>query len=175
MFPRADAGCGDIPECKKTNEVWALNAKYVAIRDLSMCGCPAGFFHGLAMPRNPVTGIEDVNREEGIWNFAWDQSSKSVETETLALLVNPRGERTQNQLHVHMLRLKDGASKDFATYSRAYVHNLDEVWRISQQLADSQGLSDYGILVAKESSGTFVIVVTPHSPEGAFTVWGCAN
>lgn len=37
MLPRREANCGGITECKKTNEVWALNKKYAAIRDIKMC------------------------------------------------------------------------------------------------------------------------------------------
>ena len=90
MLPRREANCGGITECKKTNEVWALNRQYAAIRDIKMCGCPAEFIHGLALPREVITGVEDLNREEGIWQFAWDNGIERIEAQSLALVVNPR-------------------------------------------------------------------------------------
>ena len=173
MLPRADAGCGNISECKKTNEVWALNKKSTAIRDIKMCGCPASFVHGLAIPRDVVTGIEDPNREEDIWQFAWVIGLERIEPESLALVVNPKSERSQNQLHVHILRLDKNARATFSGYSHAYIQNLDQVWGIAQKIANSQGLHDYGVLVAQESSGRYIVLVSPQSPEAAFTVWNC--
>lgn len=173
MLPRADAGCGAISECKKTTEVWALNKKYTAIRDIKMCGCPASFVHGLAIPKDVVTGIEDQNRKEDIWQFAWNVGLERIESASLALVVNPKSDRSQNQLHVHILRLGKNARVRFSDYSHAYVQNLDWVWSVAQRLANSQGLSDYGVLVAQESSGQYIVVISPRSPEAAFTVWSC--
>ena len=175
MLPRADAGCSGVTECKKTNEVWANNAKYVAIRDIKMCGCPSNFVHGLAMPRNIVTGVEDLNREEDIWQFAWDIGTERIDPGMLALVVNPKSERTQNQLHVHMLTLDQNARENFPEHSHAYIQSLDQVWRISQKLAVSSGLNDYGVLVAKESATQYILVISRNSPEGAFTIWNCSN
>lgn len=175
MLPRADSSCEASVECKKTNEVWALNARYAAIRDIKMCGCPAGFVHGLAIPRDVITGVEDVNREDGIWQFAWDIGLERIESESLTLVVNPKSERTQNQLHVHILRLEQSARKKLTSRDHAYIQSLDQVWNSAQKIADSRGLKDYGILVARESSERFIVVVTSHSPEGAFTVWRCTD
>ena len=108
LLPRRDAHCG-ASECKQTNEVWAINTQYVAIRDIKMCGCPSDFVHGLAMPRDVITGIEDGKREEGIWQFAWDVSLERIEAQSLALAVNPKAKRTQNQLHIHLVRLDTNA------------------------------------------------------------------
>ena len=58
--------------CRRTTEVWAQTADYVAIRDIKMGGCEKpGFVHGLALPRFRVTGVEDRARPPGIWAFAW--------------------------------------------------------------------------------------------------------
>ncbi len=175
MLPRADASCSGVADCKKTNEVWALNPKYVAIRDIKMCGCPSNFVHGLAMPRNVVTGVEDLNREEDIWQFAWDVGVERIEPGMLALVVNPKSERTQNQLHIHMLKLDKNGREIFLEHSHAYIQSLDQVWKISQKMADSSGLNDYGILVAKESTTQYIVVISRNSPEGAFTIWNCGN
>jgi CDP-diacylglycerol pyrophosphatase len=175
MLPRADASCSGVADCKKTNEVWALNPKYVAIRDIKMCGCPSSFVHGLAMPRNIVTGVEDLNREEDIWQFAWDVGVERIEPGMLALVVNPQSERTQNQLHVHMLKLDKNARESFVDYSHAYIQSLEGVWSTAKKMADSIELSDYGVLVAKASAKQYIVLVTRHSPESAFTVWNCGN
>ena len=173
MLPRADAKCGNISECKKTNDVWKLNARYVAIRDIKMCGCPTEFIHGLAMPRRVVTGVEDPNREEDIWQFAWDVGMERIETESLALVVNPPSQRTQNQLHLHILRLDQNARTRFDQYSTVYVDNLESVWFAAEKVAKSKGLIDYGVLLAKARDGKYLILVSPNSPEADFTVWAC--
>jgi len=175
MLPRADAMCGASTECNKSNEVWALSAKYVAIRDIKMCGCPTGFIHGLTMPRDIVTGVEDERREEDIWQFAWDVGAERIDSKSLALVVNPKSERTQNQLHVHMLKLEKNAREKFPGYSHAYIQSLDQVWGSAQRMAVAGGLNDYGVLVAKESAAQYIVVITRHSPEGAFTIWNCGN
>lgn len=174
MLPRREANCGGITECKKTNEVWALNKKYAAIRDIKMCGCPAEFIHGLAIPREVITGVEDLNREEGIWQFAWDNGIERIEAQSLALVVNPRAQRTQNQLHVHILRLDQNARARFEQYDPVYIDNLESVWLVAAKAANSKGLNDYGVLVAKDLKGKFLVLVSANSPEAAFTIWKCS-
>ena len=173
MLPRVDAKCSDISECKKTNEVWALSTRYAAIRDIKMCGCPTEFIHGLAMPRKVVTGVEDPNREEDIWQFAWDVGIERIEAESLALVVNPPSQRTQNQLHVHMLKLDQNARTRFDQYSTTYVDNLQSVWFVAENLAKIKGMNDYGVLVAKALDGKYLVLVSLYSPEAAFTIWKC--
>lgn len=175
MLPRREANCGGITECKKTNEVWALNRQYAAIRDIKMCGCPAEFIHGLAIPREVITGVEDLNREEGIWQFAWDNGIERIEAQSLALVVNPKSQRTQNQLHVHILRLDQNARARFEQYDPVYVDNLERVWLVAAKAANSKGLNDYGVLVAKDLKGKFLVLVSPNSPEAAFTIWKCSQ
>lgn len=140
MLPRVDSSCEVSVECKKTNEIWALNSRYVAKRDIKMCGCPSGFVHGLAMPRKVITGVEDANREGDIWQFAWDIGLERIETKSLTLVVNPKSERTQNQLHVHILRLDHSARTRLASQYHVYVENLADVWSAAQRIADSRGI-----------------------------------
>jgi len=173
MLPRVDAKCSAISECKKTNEVWALSTRYAAIRDIKMCGCPAEFIHGLAMPRAVITGVEDLNREEGIWQFAWDVGIERIEADSLALVVNPKSQRTQNQLHVHILRLNQNARTIFEQYTPIYTDNLESVWLVADKIAKTKDLDDYGVLVAKTLEGKYLVLVSPNSPEAAFTVWSC--
>lgn len=173
MLPRADARCNNISECKQTNEVWRLSTRYAAIRDIKMCGCPSDFIHGLAMPRKVFTGVEDPNREENIWQFAWDVGIERIEAESLALVVNPPSQRTQNQLHLHILRLDQNARTRFEQYSTVHVDNLEGVWFAAEKVAKSKGLIDYGVLLAKARDGKYLILVSPNSPEADFTVWAC--
>jgi CDP-diacylglycerol pyrophosphatase len=172
MLPRRDANCG-VSECKKTNEVWALNTLYAAIRDIKMCGCPAEFVHGLAMPRKVVTGVEDPNREEGIWQFAWDVAMQRIEPQSIALAINPKSQRTQNQLHIHLVRLDKNARTHLSQHLPVQVNNLESIWATAANAARAKGLDDYGVLVAQSSSSGYMVVVTPNSPEAAFTIWKC--
>ena len=172
MLPRRDANCG-VSECKKTNEVWALNTQYAAIRDIKMCGCPAEFIHGLAMPREVITGVEDLNRQEGIWQFAWDIATERIELDSIALVVNPKSQRTQNQLHIHLVRLDENARTHLSQYLPVQVNNLESIWATAANAARAKGLDDYGVLVAQSSSSGYMVVVTPNSPEVAFTIWKC--
>ena len=173
MLPRADARCSNNSDCKKTNEVWKLNSRYAAIRDIKMCGCPTEFIHGLAMPREVITGVEDLNREEDIWQFAWDVGMERIEAESLALVVNPKSERSQNQLHVHILRLNKNTRELFKEYTPVYVDSLEHVWAAADQSAKSRGLDDYGVLVTNSLNGKYLVLISPKSPEALFTVWKC--
>ncbi|SNX27908.1 CDP-diacylglycerol pyrophosphatase [Polynucleobacter meluiroseus] len=173
MMPRLDANCGSEASCKKTTEVWAQNDKYTVIRDIKMCGCPAEFVHGLAMPRNVVTGVEDANRPEAIWQFAWDSAIEKIDVESLALVVNPRGQRSQNQLHIHLLRLNAGARERFDQYSGVYVQNLEHVWAEAAKSAKAKGLNDYGVLVARVPGNQYLVIAIADSPEALLTKWSC--
>lgn len=173
ILPRVDAGCDQIHECKKTNEIWALNKHYAAIRDIKMCGCPVEFIHGLVMPRDVVTGVEDPSRQEGIWQFAWDVGLERIQAESLALVVNPKSQRTQNQLHIHMLKLDQNARAHFMEYEPNYVDNLESVWLVADSSAKAKGLNDYGVLVANAQNSQYIVLVSPNSPEADFTIWNC--
>lgn len=173
MLPRLDTSCGKGLECKKTNEVWEINPEYVAIRDIKMCGCPKEFIHGLAMPRVTVTGVEDPIRPENIWSFAWSVGVGRIEENSLALVVNPKSQRTQNQLHIHILRLSQDARQKFKQYDFAIVGGIDRVWDVAAKIASSSGFSDYGVLVSRYSKNSFIVLVLKDSPEAPFTRWNC--
>ena len=171
--PRSDAQCGAPQECQKNTEVWALSDHYTVIRDIKMCGCPGSFVHGLALPIYPVTGVEDPKRPEGIWQFAWDAGVRRIAPETLALVVNPRLRRSQNQLHVHIVRLAPEASQRLDQENPSYVRTLDDIWATAARDAAAKGLDDYGVLVKQGPVGGFWVAVTSYSPESAFTQWRC--
>lgn len=174
-LPRQDAQCTLISACQNTTEVWTSNPQYVAIRDIKMCGCPADFIHGLAMPREIVTGVEDARRPEGIWQFAWDVAAEKIEPESIALVVNPQSQRSQNQLHIHLLRLDFNARQKWSQYAVAHTENLKHIWTIAADTAKTNHLTDYGVLVAQENPNHYVIVVMPTSPEAALTIWNCQS
>jgi CDP-diacylglycerol pyrophosphatase len=171
--PIAEVACTPETSCKKTTEVWSSNTEYVAIRDNKMCGCPASFVHGLVMPLQVITGVEDPLRPEGIWQYAWDEATLRMEAEAIALVVNPQNFRSQNQLHVHLVRLKPQARAEFKSMATGTSSNLLNVWKIAAELAKKQNLPDYGVLVSTEESGGFKVVVTTVSPGHLFTQYVC--
>ena len=171
--PIAEVACTPETSCKKTTEVWSSNTEYVAIRDIKMCGCPASFVHGLVMPLQVITGVEDPLRPEGIWQYAWDEATLRMEAEAIALVVNPQNFRSQNQLHVHLVRLKPQAKAEFKSMATGTSSNLLNVWKIAADLAKQQNLPDYGVLVSTEESGGFKVVVTTVSPGHLFTQYVC--
>ena len=171
--PIAEVACTPETSCKKTTEVWSSNTEYVAIRDIKMCGCPASFVHGLVMPLQVITGVEDPLRPEGIWQYAWDEAALRMEAEAIALVVNPQNFRSQNQLHVHLVRLKPQARAEFKSMATGTSSNLLNVWKIAAELAKQQNLPDYGVLVSTEKSGGFKVVVTTVSPGHLFTQYVC--
>jgi CDP-diacylglycerol pyrophosphatase len=171
-----EGACGDARGCKATVDVWAKTSEYVAIRDIKMCGCPTGFVHGLALPRARVTGIEDARRPAGIWPFAWQTAkSRIADEQQIALVVNPPGlERTQDQLHVHLLRLTPGARARLAADSPTRAPHLDLVWDVADRHAAAKGLASYGVLVMRDdASNDFLVTTQRGSPEDQFTASTC--
>jgi CDP-diacylglycerol pyrophosphatase len=173
VSPRIDSSCGNPQDCKNTTEIWSENEQFVSIRDIKMCGCSKDFIHGLTMPRSEVTGIEDIRRQEEIWQFAWETSKKIIEPDLIALVVNPKSHRSQNQLHVHLVRIDPKVKNKFNAYIFTYVKNLDHVWETAGKLAAKNSLIDYGILVTRATSNRFTVLITPNSPESEFTIWKC--
>jgi CDP-diacylglycerol pyrophosphatase len=173
VSPRIDSSCGNPQDCKNTTEIWSENEQFVSIRDIKMCGCSKDFIHGLTMPRSEVTGIEDIRRQEEIWQFAWETSKKIIEPDLIALVVNPKSHRSQNQLHVHLVRIDPKVKNKFNAYIFTYVKNLDHVWETAGKLAAKNSLIDYGILVTRATSNQFTVLITPNSPESEFTIWKC--
>ena len=93
--------------------------------------------------------------------------------ESIALVVNPRRLRSQNQLHVHLLRLTPDARRQLGNESPAYISRLDQVWARAAQSAAAKGLDDYGVIVIQRPQLDYMVVVTSVSPEAAFTQWRC--
>lgn len=173
-WPRVGIACSRGTECKNTTEVWAEDDDYVVIRDIKMCGCPDGFVHGLALPRSRVTGVEDPERPNGIWSFAWDAARKRIGDESaIALVVNPKGLRSQDQLHVHIVRLRSDTRQKLDKLTVKRVPCLAEVWNAAAQRARAERLDDYGVLVASHPEGGFMMLVEKKSPERVYTEEVC--
>jgi CDP-diacylglycerol pyrophosphatase len=174
-FPRTESNCKEKVRCEAQLEIWSESSNYIAMKDRKMCGCTEEFVHGLALPRAQVTGVEDPKRPSGIWEFAWNVARKRISSEnTIALVVNPAQHRSQDQLHVHMVRLKDNARKSFPNLSLARTDSLDRVWAIALEKAKELKLDDdYGVLVTTHTDGGFVVLVDQESPEYKFTEATC--
>lgn len=171
--PIAESVCESEKTCRKTTQVWSSSEKFVAIRDIKMCGCPADFVHGLVLPKQIITGVEDPLRPDAIWPYAWEIATTRIETESIALVINPKNFRSQNQMHIHLLRLKPQARTALAKLSNHPVEDLNQVWKVASQSAKEQQLDDYGVIVFRSTSGAFNVVVTANSPEGVFTQYAC--
>ena len=172
--PRLESTCAQGRGCKETTEVWEETADYIVIRDRKMCGCAPGFVHGLVIPRARITGIEDPRRPDGIWKVAWNAAQKRIKEEgAVALVVNPPGSRTQDQLHIHIVRLRSNVRGRFDSARSVRVRNLDEVWSAAAKKAGAEKLTDYGVLVARDSGGGFLVLVDERSPEKKYTQAEC--
>ena len=172
--PRMESTCPGQMVCEARLEVWAESSNYVALRDRKMCGCPDGFVHGLAIPKAHVSGVEDPKRPNGIWGFAWEVARKRIDDDLdIALAVNPARYRGQDQLHVHIVRLKKDARQRFAKVSPVRVASLDQVWNVAREKAREQHLEDYGVLVAAHQEGGYLVLVDRESTEKLYTEATC--
>jgi CDP-diacylglycerol pyrophosphatase len=170
IAPRAEAGCNR--SCGNTTQVWAESKEFVAMRDRKMCGCPGDFVHGLALPRSRVTGIEDPRRPEGIWQFAWEAAKKKMNESEIALAVNPENRRSQDQLHVHIVRaLRQNIPTD--PRRTALVDDLGSVWKAVARLAAERAWRNYGVLVVKAPGSGYLVVIDEGSTEYTFTRAEC--
>ncbi len=174
LAPRTGSFCAAGRECKATTEIWAESAEYIVIRDRKMCGCPSDFVHGLAIPISRVRGIEDPQKPDGIWDFAWSEAKKRIPDESsIGLAVNPSGKRSQDQLHIHIVRLQNDTRQRLTGTKLLTVQTLDAVWKTAAKKAAEEHLDDYGVLVAKNPKNGFLVLVEEQSPEKAYTLWKC--
>jgi CDP-diacylglycerol pyrophosphatase len=183
--PFAGSCCGD-RATPNDAVVWAKTAQFVAIRDLKMCGCDPGFIAGLALPRTRVTGIEDPARPEGIWRFAWEVARARIPDDLeIGLVINPIQARSQNQMHVHMLRLKRGAraALDAAQAGGTiaeppgtivvHLANLDAVFAETLAHVGAPQMGNHGVLVARAREGGFLAAITDWRSPQVLTVNSC--
>jgi CDP-diacylglycerol pyrophosphatase len=167
--------CG-VSSCWNGTDVWAETDRFVAIRDRKMCHCPAGFVHGLALPRALVTGVEDPHRPDGIWPFAWQVAVTRIPVAAeIGLAVNPPFARTQDQLHVHIVRLRGDARARIERLSPVRIAQLDGTWQAATEHARRRGYASYGVAVVQAAGGGYLVVSTDVSPEYAFTQSTCTG
>jgi CDP-diacylglycerol pyrophosphatase len=170
ISPREEAGC-NCP-CRNSTQVWAESKDFVVVRDRKMCGCPEGFVHGLALPRNRVSGVEAAARPDGIWEYAWTSAARRMPENEIALAVNPKGKRSQDQLHVHLVRVKrDSLPSDPRRTAR--IDALGSVWQVAAGKAAKLGWQDYGVLVVKGMESGYLVVIDEHSTEYNYTRAEC--
>jgi CDP-diacylglycerol pyrophosphatase len=141
-----------------------------------MCHCPPGFVHGLALPRAIVTGVEDPRKPDGIWAFAWQVAQTRIPDHAeIALVVNPPFQRTQDELHVHIVRLLEDGRQRIDALHPVRVDTLDEAWRAAAAHAMHMGYTSYGVAVVQGERSGYLVVSTDVSPEYAFTETTCAR
>ena len=125
-----------------------------------------------------VAGFEDPHRPEGIWPFAWRIARERIADEReIGLVINPADDRTQNQMHVHLLRLdpevRRGLDAQPPTLPAGAVavelRDLEAVFATVEGSVDD-GIADRGILVVKQAARPgFLALVTERSSPQAFT------
>ena len=160
ISPRAGSACAGKQRCEDTSELWDTNDEFVAMRDIKMCACPAGFVHGLVIPRAAVSGVEARPLPQGIWPFAWAAARKKIDDPAaIALVVNSARQRAQDQLHVHLVRLRADARRNLSGRTTS-VAGLEEVWNaVSRLAADNPPLDDYSVLVANDLHGGYLVLI----------------
>lgn len=182
--------CGKGNDCKDTLVVLEKSARYLAMEDSKMCHCrDLRFFHGLALPRIKMTGAEDQAEFSSVpdaWQFAWNVAKHKIPDEqAIALAANPpKPIRSQDQLHIHIVRLQS-REEALKRPSRHVDHLADDVdgggvkggvWAAVRELARERGWKVYGVLVMREAQGPGfrVVLVDDHtSPEREFTQYQC--
>ena len=143
------------------------DAHAVVVNDSKMNACAnPEFVHTLTIPRNRVCGVEDPDRlteAAGAWEVAWKAGVRLIpEVENIGLVVNSPLQRTQNQLHIHTVRLKpavpgggESARRRLEAEGPVRVDRLDQVWHAAQIHASAHGRSGgYGIVVMLDDSST---------------------
>jgi CDP-diacylglycerol pyrophosphatase len=130
------------------------------------------------MPLALISGVESDNTPEGIWQFAWNVACKRIDDPNhIALAVNSRSQRSQDQLHIHIVQLLRGARDNFPQASSLTVDNLEHVWAVAKTFAHKKSMPDYGVLVVRGPGEKFTVVVTDgawaHSPEKDYTYYQC--
>jgi CDP-diacylglycerol pyrophosphatase len=160
ISPRAGSACTEKQRCELTTELWEANDEFIAMRDIKMCSCLAGFVHGLAVPRAAVRGVEAPRLPQGIWSFAWAVARRKIDdAAAIALVVNSARQRSQDQLHVHLVRLRSDARQNLSG-RMASTSRLEDVWSVVSGLAASNPpLNDYSVLVASDLKGGYMVLI----------------
>lgn len=173
--------CGET-QARAGGAIWALSEDFVAIRNMMACGCEPELVWGLAMPRSPVRGIEDPERPSGIWPFAWAVATERIDdSDAIALVLNPRTRRSQDQMHVHILRLSDFGRQTLANLHdspaaarRVPLARLEDAFRLAESTVGESALPRTGMLVVRDRAGHgwTLLLLDDQSPK-VFTITSC--
>jgi hypothetical protein len=118
--------------------------------------------------------VEDPKRPAGIWPFAWAAARQRISQETeIGLAINPPHRRSQDYLHIHILRLRQEARKGLMSRDPVTVERLEEVWDAGARHAARLGLGSYGMMVAAASGGKFMVIADGGSPARVYTQYDC--
>jgi len=166
--------------------VWALNDHFVVVREPRECLCPEDFVAGLVMPRSRVTGIEDPNRPEGIWQFAWDTALTQIaEKQGIGLAINPIKARSQNQMHVHIQKITHTTRGWFDSSGRRReaeskyglkfidLQDLAGVFAAVEAVVGASHMGSSGVLVVRSKSGGYQALITHNSSPEKFVHKTC--
>jgi hypothetical protein len=159
---------------------------FLALESFKMTGCPGNaaaikerrgfeFIDALVLPLKPVTGVEDAQRPAGIWSVAWNFAQKFIpDGGSVVLVANPKTRRSQDQLHIHIMRLLPGAAGKIKDLKPEYIKSLegspDPVWAAAQRHSHGQLESGHtGVAVSYDRKmRRFVVVTVDDSPEADF-------
>jgi hypothetical protein len=169
----------------------------VVIEDLKMSSCAANahadmkdprsfaYVHALALPLTEVTGVEqEGGLPQGLWDLSWRVAASFIpETEDIVLIVNQVRFRSQDQLHIHLVRLKPGAKAEIlrpkpgsGRVPPVYIDRLsgspDPVW-LAAERASGRGLKSgaFGVAVVyDEERKKYAVVAVEGNAEAEFAV-----
>ena len=124
----------------------------------------------LVLPLTKVTGVEDQHRPNGIWQQAWTIAQSYLPDNGLIVLAaNPRHYRTQDQLHIHILRQQPGIINYVNKLKPIYISSLsgavDPVWAAAERHSNSHiNSGELGIAVLFDHIKQKFAVVTSTDP-----------
>ncbi len=163
--------------CRHSTEVWLQTSEFVAIRGSRMCGCPESFVHGMALPLRQVTGVEDPSKPAGLWQFSWEEASAKISDKNeIVLAANPRSRRTQDQLHIHLMRLAKGARTKLMDLHPTRVRSLSDVWGVAARHAAAarSPRNNYGVAVVRDQENDgFLVATSPRNLERLLGEYSC--
>ena len=166
----------------------------IAFNDRKMNECPGRMVHTLTLPRRQVCGEEDPDRRSAaadIFETAWRIGVRLIaRPDDAALVLNSRAQRSQNQLHVHTVKLKPGARAEIEALAvkPKPIEDLRETWDAAERHASESGFGDvYGTIVIQYPGRGWLVATVDgsprkdpqtgddlNSPERRFTCWSCS-
>ena len=129
-------------------------------------------------------GVESAQRPDGIWPFAWQVGIDRLGAsgrDSLALVINPTARRSQDQLHVHIVRLRDDYQQRLREHPEHVLRtvrlkDLREVWSAAPPPQGAAApFTDFGLLVTIDGADGYLlrVISAQISPEDEYTQWRC--